>query len=151
MKFKIEKAIKEKELQSLQFHTTSLLLKGWTAFLKNLQAIQYSQSQMKQSINTRLTKQIESCFIGWRFVSIYNRKNRLARSIIQQKKASEIKQKTFYSWIETALYLSKARNFYQTKLYKRVVTSFMLYFEQKEIKSERLTSLKCFNEIKLTK
>ena len=135
----------------MQFLTICLVLKGWTALLKNLQAVQQSQSQLKQSISTRMSKQIESCFIGWRFVSIYNRKNRLAGSIIRQKIANDKKKKTFYTWIEAALSTQKARVFYLSKVYKRVLTGFFMYFEQKEIKAERLRSLKSFHEIKLSK
>jgi hypothetical protein len=76
-----------------------------------------------------MSKQIESCFTGWRFASIYNRKNRVAASLIKQKIANFKKSKTFYSWIEAALTTQKARAFYQTKVYKRVLTAFFMYFE----------------------
>ena len=79
--------------------------------LLNLHFKNLAQSQLKMSINSRLSSLILKAFQGWRFVSITNRRQRDSSFNFRAKFEKSQKSQYFYEWIQQALSHQRADTF----------------------------------------
>ncbi|CDW82538.1 UNKNOWN [Stylonychia lemnae] len=118
--------------QAEGFHQRNLKQKSIQGFLLYLNKKHQTQSQLKQSVRSSLSKAIRQTFQGWKFVTLYNRKFR--HLLLEGRKIQTfgLKSHYFMIWIKTAIVVCKARMYEEQSLKKRAIQGFQRFIEHQE-------------------
>jgi len=117
------------------------------SFLMNMQDLRLRKSQLQASVNTKLNKVISTAFQGWHFVTLFHRKHRTISQTFRKERQLKSKVKHFFLWVETAILHARARVHHDSSLVKKSFGSIFAYIKQREMKLERLQSLRDYRSL----
>lgn len=87
---------------------------------------------------TNLNNVLHKSFQGWKFISVYNRKNRQLTSKARVIHSKGIKSHYFMQWIKTAIIVCKAKLNNEKRLKRKLFLVLLGYIELKENKVQHI-------------